>query len=230
MTYERVPDDQDSLAALWRRVKRCGADCLTSREAVELLLGSALAGTAAAETSRQLFSRFGSLRRILDARREELEEVEGLPRPAIVLLLLVRNAAERYLNENAHLASGLEQRKALIEYWRMRIGGLRAEVFEIAYLDGAQRLLPDGVERVAVGTSDRAAVYPRHIVEAVLRRHAAAVVLAHNHPSGDVAPTEHDRLVTRAVQLALDTVNVPILDHLVVSIERVFSFREAGLL
>ena len=197
---------------------------------MELLLGCATVGTTAAKASRQLFSSFGSLRRILDARREELEQLDGLPRPAIGLLLLVRNVAQRYLGENTHSLAAVDQRKALIEYWRMRIGGQRVEVFEVALFDGAQKLLPDGVARIAVGSFDRATIYPRHIVEVALRRGAAAVILAHNHPSGDVSPTEHDRLATRALQLALDTVNVPILDHLVVSVERVFSFREAGLL
>lgn len=112
----------------------------------------------------------------------------------------------------------------------MRVGGLSNEVFQVAYLDSGYRLLRDGVEILEEETTDRAAVYPRRVIESALRRGAAALVLAHNHPHGDVTPSEHDKVLTRAIVLAAETVGVKIVDHLVVSASASFSFRRAGLL
>ena len=112
----------------------------------------------------------------------------------------------------------------------MRIGALRHEVFAVAYLDSAYRLLRNGVETLQEGTIDRAAVYPRRVVEAALRREAAALVLAHNHPNGNVQPSEHDKVLTRAIVLAAETIGLRVVDYLIVSPEDVFSFRKAGLL
>jgi DNA repair protein RadC len=112
----------------------------------------------------------------------------------------------------------------------MRIGGLGHEVFQVAYLDSAGRVLRDGVETLEEGTIDRATIYPRRLVEAALRREAAALVLAHNHPNGDLRPSDQDKLLTRALVLATETVQIRIFDHLIVSADGVFSFRKAGLL
>jgi DNA repair protein RadC len=120
--------------------------------------------------------------------------------------------------------------KVLYEFWRMRLGDLRNEVFEVAYLDSAARLLRDGVERLETGTIDRATVYPRKVMEAALRRGAAALVFAHNHPNDDVTPSKQDKLITEALVLAATTLNIEVLDHLIVSPDKVFSFRKEGLL
>ena len=89
--------------------------------------------------------------------------------------------------------------------------------------------LPDGVERIEEGTVDRAAVFPRQVIAAALRREAFALVLAHNHPNGRVEPREHDKHLTHALVLAADTVDVRVVDHIIVSSTAAFSFRAAGL-
>ena len=116
------------------------------------------------------------------------------------------------------------------DFWRMRIGALSKEVFEVAYLDTGYRLLRNGVDRLEEGTIDRATVYPRRVIEHAIKRGAAALVLAHNHPNGHVQPSEQDKTLTRALVLAAETVHLKILDHLVVSPDEVFSFRKAELL
>ncbi|OHE82982.1 MAG: hypothetical protein A3G75_10585 [Verrucomicrobia bacterium RIFCSPLOWO2_12_FULL_64_8] len=101
---------------------------------------------------------------------------------------------------------------------------------EVAFLDSSYRLLRDGVETVEEGTITRAAVYPRRVVEAALRKGAAAIVLAHNHPNERLTPSDHDKVLTRAVVLAAETVDVTVVDHLIVSASDTFSFRKSGLL
>ena len=135
-----------------------------------------------------------------------------------------------YLGQASEGREVLSDPERLRDFWRMRIGALKHEVFAVAYLDSAYRLLRDGVETLQEGTVDRASVYPRRVVEAALKRQAAGLVLAHNHPNGNVQPSEHDKLLTRAIVLAAETISLRVVDHLIVSPEATFSFREARLL
>jgi DNA repair protein RadC len=148
--------------------------------------------------------------------------------PAI--LALIREAASLYLQQKAETGDCLMDGDALCAFWRARIGGLTDEVFEVAYLDSGYRLLRDGVEQLERGIPDRAAVYPRAVMEAALRRRAAALVFAHNHPNGKTDPSEHDKALTRTLVLAADTLQIRVVDHLIVGANDVFSFRRAGLL
>ncbi|MHB8800280.1 MAG: JAB domain-containing protein [Thermoanaerobaculia bacterium] len=199
-------------------------------EVVELLLTLAIPRRDVKPAAKALISKFGSVRGVLDAPVEELRRIEGLGEVAPVALRIVRETASLYLQQTAEGAEPLKDPEALVRFWRSRIGALPYEVFEVAYLDSAGRLLCDGVERLEEGTTDRASVYPRRVLEAALRRNAAAIVVAHNHPNGEVTPSEQDKLLTRALSLAAGTVSVRLLEHLVVSPDKVFSFREAGLL
>ena len=154
----------------------------------------------------------------------------GIGEVAAIGLQVIRESATLYLQEASEGAEVLHDPQRLADFWRMRIGALGHEVFAVAYLDSAYRLLRNGVETLQEGTIDRAAVYPRRVVEAALRREAAALVLAHNHSSGNVAPSEHDKVITRAIVLAAETIGLRVVDHLIVSREETFSFRQAGLL
>jgi DNA repair protein RadC len=212
------------------RFNKTGLDGLADYEVIELLLTLAIPRADVKQPAKALIKRFGNLRGILDAPLDELRAVKGLGSVAPVALRIVRAAATLYLQQCAEGGDALADRAHLEAFWRMRIGALRNEVFEVAYLDSGLRLLRDGIERLEEGTLDRAAVYPRRVVESALRRGAAALVLAHNHPNGQVQPTEQDKLLTRALVLAAETVHLKIVDHLVVSADEAFSFRKAGLL
>ena len=199
-------------------------------EVIELLLTLAIPRSDVKQPAKALLERFGSLRGVLDAPLSELQSVDGIGEAAAVALHVVRESAALYLRETSEGAEVLRDSGRLGDFWRMQIGALRHEVFAVAYLDSACRLLRNGVETLQEGTIDRAAVYPRSIVEAALKRQAAALVLAHNHPNGNVEPSEHDKVLTRAIVLAAETVSLRVVDHLVVSPEETFSFRKAGLL
>ena len=177
-----------------------------------------------------MVNRFGNVRGVLDAPLSELRSVAGVGEVAATALHVIRAAATLYLQQASEANEVIADPQPLRDFWRMRIGGLQHEVFGVAYLDSANALLPDGVEILQEGTVDRAAVYPRRVVEAALRRQAAAIVLAHNHPGGNLEPSEHDKLVTRAVVLAAETIGLRVVDHLIVSPDNAFSFRTAGLL
>lgn len=215
---------------LRKRFLKSGLEGLADYEVVELLMTLAIPRSDVKESAKALIARFGNLRGILDAPIEELQAVNGIGSVAPVALKIIRAAATLYLQQSAEGTNIPADHEPLAAFWRMRIGALPNEVFEVAYLESGRRLLRDGVERLEEGTIDRAAVYPRRVLEAALRRGAAAIVLAHNHPNGDVKPSEQDKLLTRALVMAAETVQLKILDHLIVSLNESFSFKKAGLL
>jgi|YNPBryunderm2012_1023409.scaffolds.fasta_scaffold07444_3 DNA repair protein RadC len=212
------------------RFLKSGLAGFADYEVVELLLTLAIPRSDVKQPAKALIARFGNLRGILDAPIEELRSIPGIGSVTPVALQIIKAAATLYLQQSSEGRDTLADPARLSEFWRMRIGALQNEVFEVAYLDSGYRLLQDGVETLEEGTIDRAAVYPRRVVEAALRRGAAALVLAHNHPNGNVEPSEHDKLLTRAIVLAADTVYLRVVDHFIVSAQETFSFRKAGLL
>jgi len=215
---------------LRERFLKGGLAAFADYEVVELLLTLAIPRSDVKQPAKALIARFGNLRAILDAPIDELRAVHGIGNATPVALQIIKAAATLYLQQSVEGRDSLADPVRLAEFWRMRIGALQNEVFEVAYLDSGYRLLRDGVETLEEGTIDRATVYPRRVIEAALKRGAAAVVLAHNHPSANLTPSEHDKLLTRAIILAAETVHLKVVDHLIVSAQDTFSFRKAGLL
>ena len=215
---------------LRERFQQSGLAGFAEHEVIELLLTLAIPRLDVKQPAKALLKQFGSLRGVLDAPLTELQSVKGIGEVAAISLKVIREAATLYLLETSEESQVLRDPERLSDFWRMRIGHLKHEVFAVAYLDSAHRLLRNGVETLQEGTTDRAAVYPRRVVEAALRHRAAALVLAHNHPNGNVEPSEQDKMVTRAVTLAAETISLRVVDHLIVSASETFSFRKAGLL
>lgn len=215
---------------LRERFVKSGLAGFADHEVVELLLTLAIPRSDVKDPAKALIARFGNLRGILDASLEDLRAVPGIGSVTPVALHIIKAAGTLYLQQSSEGQDSLADPGRLASIWQMRIGSLPNETFEVAYLDSAYRVLRDGIERLEEGTIDRAAVYPRRVIEAALRRGAFGVVLAHNHPNGTIAPSEHDKLLTRAIVLAAETVGVRVIDHLIVSADASFSFREAGLL
>jgi DNA repair protein RadC len=215
---------------LRERFLKSGLEGFADYEVVELLLTLAIPRSNVKDSAKRLIARFGNLRGILDTPVEELQAVSGIGSVAPIALKIVRAAATLYLQQSAEGTNLAADHESLATFWRMRIGANPNEVFEVAYLDSGCHLLRDGVERLEEGTIDRAVVYPRRVVESALRRGAAAIALAHNHPNGDVAPSEQDKLLTRALVMAAETVQLKIIDHLIVSPDEAYSFKKAGLL
>jgi DNA repair protein RadC len=215
---------------LRERFLKSGVEGFADYEVVELLLTLAIPRSDVKDAAKDLIARFGNLREILDAPIEDLQAVHGIGSVAPVALKIIRAAATLYLEQSAEGTNLATDHESLAAFWRMRIGANLNEAFEVAYLDSGCRLLRDGVERLEEGTIDRAAVYPRRVVESALKRGAAAIVLAHNHPNSDVTPSGQDKVWTRALVMAAETVQLKIVDHLIISPDEAFSFKKAGLL
>src|SRR3990172_5620381 len=203
-------------------------DTFAEYEVVELLLSLVVPRRDIKPQAKRLVARFGNLRGILDARPIEIQEVEGVGPATAANLHLLRQILVRYLQEIAQQGEPLAGIDRLPEYCRVRLGNEEVEVFRVFFLDSKLQVLAE--EELERGTIDRAAVYPRTVIEAAMRHKATGIVLAHNHPSGDTTPSELDRTLTKAIVLAGAALDIRVVDHLIVSRDRVVSFRESGLL
>lgn len=218
-------DSAGHRARLRQRFERAGFAGMAEHEVVELLLTLCIPRRDVKPLAKVLLRRFGSLRGILDASAESLRAVEGVGEVTPVALQVVREVGALYQQQRAEGREVLNGVERLVAFWSPRLGGLCHEVFEVAYLDSGLRLMKDGVQRLQEGTVDRAAVYPREVMAAALRRGASAIVVAHNHPGGGLEPSDHDVRLTQMLVKAAEPLGIRVLEHLIISPEGYYSFR-----
>lgn len=205
-----------------------GPGALADAELVALLLRTGLRGTSVLQLATQLLDDFGGLGRLLHARPDDLKRIKGLGPAKRAELAAVMELARRTLAQQLETAPLFDSPATVKDYVRMQLGELPHEVFAVLFLDAQHRLI--ALEEMFRGTLAQTSVYPREVVRRALERHAAAVVLAHNHPSGLAEPSRADEMLTQALKSALQLVDVRVLDHLVVARSGVVSFAERGLL
>lgn len=191
------------------------------------LLGFVLPGEDRATAIRAL-RRFGSYAAVLASPASELSQVQGLGPHSVAAIRLIHEAAIRLGRAAIASQPVLDNRVRLIEYLATALAHERIEQFRVLFLDGHDMLLADEVQ--ARGTVNHAPVYPREVVRRALELDAKALVLVHNHPSGDPTPSREDIAMTRQIRLAASALEIGLRDHIIVGNGRTTSFREAGLL
>lgn len=202
-----------------------GAGTLSDAELLAVILRTGLPGKSAVEFGRELLTRFKGIAGLFSA---DLSGVKGLGPAKRAQFEAAMELARRSLKDDLHAASALTSPGAVRDYLRLAIAGLEHEVFVCLWLDAQHRVI--GCEEAFRGTLTQTAVYPREIVKGALRANAAAVIFAHNHPSGAAQPSQADELLTRNLKEALALVDVKVLDHFIVAGRQALSFAERGLL
>jgi len=210
------------------RLRKHGASALSDSELLALFIRTGIPGSSAVDIGRNLLLRFRSLSALLDANDETLSEIIGLGPAKIAQLRAIKEIVRRSLVVHISKTPALDSPNAVGDYLQLMVGGRPYEVFVTLYLDIRFRLLH--AEESSRGTLTQTAVYPREIIREAMRHNAAAVIVAHNHPSGDVAPSDADRSLTRQLKTALQTVDIRLIDHFVVSSTQRTSFSERGWL
>lgn len=205
-----------------------GAAALSDAELVALCLGTGFAGPGAIELARGLLGRFGRLSRLLSAAAGELDGVPGLGAARRARIAVVMELARRSFAEEMRTRDSLASPAAVRGYLRLAMQDLGHECFYCVFLDAQNRVLV--AEELFRGTLTQTSVYPREVVKHALRHNAAAVILAHNHPSGVAEPSLQDQALTRTLAEALALVDVKVLDHFIVAPGACLSFAERGLL
>jgi len=204
-----------------------GAAALSDAELVAVLLRSGVRGKSAVDLARELLTEYDGVTHMLEA-GAELETIKGLG-PAkraqfAAAIELARRSLQEKLKENAALTSP----GAVRDYLRLKLAARKEEAFVCIWLDAQHKAID--FEVAFTGTLTQTSVYPREIVKAALRVNAAAVIFAHNHPSGVAQPSQADELLTRNLKEALALVEIKVLDHFIVAGNQAISFAERGLL
>lgn len=205
-----------------------GAAGLSDAELLAIFLRTGLPGLSAVDLARELLARFGGLRGLLGAERAAFCAAKGLGEAKYAQLQAVLELARRHLGETLAERDLLREPALVRRYLASRLRDRDRELFCGLFLDAQNRLL--ACELLAEGTLSEASVYPREVVKVALRLGAAAVIFAHNHPSGTPDPSEADRRLTERLRQALATIEVRVLDHFVVGEGAPLSFAERGLL
>lgn len=205
-----------------------GAGALSDAELLAIFLRVGLPGVSAVDLARQLLADFGGLRPLLEAGRKEFCRAKGLGDAKYVQLQAVLEMTRRHLAETLQSSDALCSPDAVRDYLAVQLRHRKREVFCCLYLDSQHRVI--AFEELFEGTLNAAGVYPREVVQAALQKGAAAVILAHNHPSGVSEPSQADIWITERLVQALQLVDIKVLDHMIVGDGAALSFAERGLL
>jgi DNA repair protein RadC len=205
-----------------------GAAALSDAEILAILLRTGTPGRSALDLARDALAAFGSLRQLIAADRGRFCTAAGLGLVRYAELQAAAEISRRQLSQSLRAGPLLASPKATRDFLSSRLRDLEHEVFCCIYLDKRHRLIQ--FEELFRGTIDGASVHPREIVKLALQKNAAAVIVAHNHPSGVAEPSQADELITRRVKEALALVDIRLLDHIIVGEGVSVSLAERGLI
>lgn len=225
---ESKPPHAGHRARLRERFLKGGADALADYELLELLLFLAHPRADTKPLAKRLIARFGSFAGVLGAEAARIVEVEGAGETTAAALKIARAAAERLAREDAKAESVLSSWRALTDYVRVAMARETREQFRVLFLNRKNVLIADEIQ--GQGTVDHTPLYPREVVKRALELGATAIILVHNHPSGDATPSKADVEMTREVRDAAQKLGIALHDHIVVAKRGLASFKDMGLL
>ena len=205
-----------------------GASALSDAELLAIFLRTGVTGMSAVDLARTLLQRFGSLTRLFASGEQEFCGVHGMGRAKYVQLQAVLEMSRRALHEQMESGDALNSPGAVRDYLQLLLRGRRHEVFMGVFLDAQHRVIAS--EELFSGTLTQTSVYPREVVKRALHHNAAALIFAHNHPSGVAEPSQSDQALTDALRQSLALVEVRVLDHFIVAGGGCLSFAERGLI
>jgi DNA repair protein RadC len=205
-----------------------GLGAFLDYEVLEFLLTYAIPQKDVKPLAKALLREFGSLKGVMDAELSSLEKVSGIGEGAAILFKLIKELSALYLKQKAREKPQIACTSELIDFCRTAMGAKKDEEFCVIYLDAQNQIIE--FETVQKGIANQAVVYPRQVLENALRKKASAIILAHNHPSGHVRPSDADIRLTKTIQETARVLDILVHDHIIIGEDRFFSFREEGLM
>lgn len=205
-----------------------GVESLTDAELLAIFLRTGFKGLPVMDLAEQVLKEFGSLRGLLCADLDHFCQMKGLGKTQFIQLQATKELSKRYLCQKMMFNESIDSPNVAIMYFQSELEGHEREVFMVLFLDNQNRLIKK--EKMFFGTINQASVYPREIIKEALRCNAAAILIAHNHPSGHCQPSEADRLLTTKIENACNLVDIRFLDHIIVGKGDYFSFEEEKLI
>ena len=225
MSLKDLPADARPREKLLAR----GPGALSDAELLALLLRTGTAGRGVLQMAQEVLESFGGIAGLLHAGADDLKRVKGLGGSAKrAELLAVLELARRALAEQLKERAAFDSATAVKDYLQLHLAARPHEVFAVLFLDAQHKLI--ALEELFRGTLTQTSVYPREVALRALHHHAAAVILAHNHPSGGVQPSRADEAITQNLKSALALIDVRVLDHVIVAPGQALSMAEKGLI
>jgi DNA repair protein RadC len=210
------------------KYKKSGIKGWLDYEVLELALSYAIARKDTKPIAKELMTKFKTINGVLDADSKDLESVSGVSEHTGLFLKLLKDIAVTYLENDLHRKDLLSSPELVFDYLKASLKGCVDEEIKTLFLNGRNELI--AIEGFQTGTVNRSAVYPRKITERALYHHAVGVIMAHNHPAGSLVPSKEDCAATKAVKDALKTVDIKLLDHIIIGGNDYFSFNKKGLI
>ena len=205
-----------------------GVASLSDAELLAVILQTVTRGRTSLDIARDMLSRYGGLIGLLAADRASLTANPGIGGAKAARFVAMKELSQRHMLEGIKSKDILTSSQATRDYLRVKFRDCQSEIFSCLFLNNQHHVVI--LEELFRGTIEGAAVYPREVVKRCLHHNAAAVILAHNHPSGIAKPSQADIAITNELRIALETIDVRVLDHLVIGNSLVVSFAERGLL
>lgn len=224
MSITDWPKDERPREKLLQR----GASALSDAELLAIFLRTGVSGKSAVDLARELLTRFGSLNQLFAASEQEFCAVHGMGQAKYVQSQAVLEMARRALQEEIIRGDSLNSPQKVRDYLKLTLRNRPQEIFLVLFLDTQHRMI--AAEEMFRGTLTQTSVYPREIVKRALFHNAAAVIFAHNHPSGIAEPSQADQLLTETLKQALALIDVRALDHFIVAATQCISLAERGML
>lgn len=215
-------------ARLRERFLEGGANALPDYELLEMVLFAAKSRGDCKPLAKQLLTHFGSFSKVITAEPERLREVDGVGDAVIATLKTVEAASQRLLKQEATAKTILQNWPALLDYCQASMAHKKREEFRVLFLNNKNVLIADEVQNT--GTVDHTPAYPREVVRRALELSASAIILAHNHPSGDVTPSQADIALTQQIVKAAAALNITVHDHVIIGTDNHYSFKSHGML
>ena len=210
------------------KLLKMGANALRDEELLAIFLRTGIKNCPVMQLSQNVIAHFGSLGKLLNANQQEFCAVKGIGITQFIQLQACTEMTKRYLQQQLQQRECFTQPEQVEIYLQAELDGQEREVFMVLFLDNQHRLIKQ--ETLFLGTINEAAVYPREIIKAALYCNAAAMILAHNHPSGLCEPSPEDRLITQKIQQSAKLMEIRLLDHFIIGKGSAFSFAKNGLL
>jgi DNA repair protein RadC len=214
-------------ARLRDRFQEKGLEGFSATEVLELLLSFGTPRTDCKEPARSLLKKFGTFSKVIEAPLASLQEVHGIGPKNSFALHFVQAVASYYLKERLTQKCYLHSSQEVVDYLVHSLRGLKKEVLSVIYLDASHAIIDSAI--VAEGTLNVNTVYPREIIKKALDFHAAALIIAHNHPSGSLEPSPQDVKLTKSLFLLCSAMQLQLLDHLIIG-DGSYSFADSGLI
>ncbi|MFC1026435.1 DNA repair protein RadC [Pasteurella multocida] len=222
--------NQTEMMSLMPREKllRFGASTLTDEELLAIFLRTGIKGCSIMQLSREVLQHFRSLRGLISATQDQFCQVKGLGITQFIQLQACTEMSKRYLQEALKLPQAFKSPENVRFYLQAALENKEREIFLVLFLDNQHRLIKQ--EEMFLGTINSTTIHPREIIKSALFCNAAALILAHNHPSGNPTPSLSDKMITTKIQAAAELVEIRILDHFVIGKGCYYSFAENRLL